>query len=123
MPISHVPYRPRSPTVGSAATTSLLRIVVPSVCSFQELMERLVQSDIGIEKFTSRIVLRQSSEKRIYSLSLIAAPRGGIGPDPVNHRHAISAKCRLTPGARCQASLRGTVGSTPAGWASRAISE
>ena len=68
----------------------LLRIVVPSVVSFQELMERLLQSDIGIEKFTSRIVLRQSSEKRIYSLSLIAAPRGGIGSYPVNHRHATS---------------------------------
>ena len=58
----------------------LLKIVVPSVVFFQELMERLLQSDIGIEKFTSRIVLRQPSGKRIYPLSLIAAPRGDMGP-------------------------------------------
>ena len=54
----------------------MLKIVVPSVRLFQELMERLLQSDIGIEKFTSRIVLRQSYGKRIYPVSLIAgAPR------------------------------------------------
>jgi DNA-binding Lrp family transcriptional regulator len=60
----------------------LLKIVVPSVVSFQTLMERLLQCDIGIEKFTSRIVLRQSSGKGIYPLGLIAAPRGDIGSDP-----------------------------------------
>ena len=32
----------------------LLKIVAPSVACFQELMERLLQDDIGIEKFTSR---------------------------------------------------------------------
>ncbi|HTR58563.1 MAG TPA: Lrp/AsnC family transcriptional regulator [Casimicrobiaceae bacterium] len=54
----------------------MLKIVVPSVRLFQELMERLLQSDIGIEKFTSRIVLRQSPGKRIYPVSVIAgAPR------------------------------------------------
>ncbi|VTU45193.1 Leucine-responsive regulatory protein (plasmid) [Variovorax sp. SRS16] len=68
----------------------LLNIVVPSVAFFQTLMESLLQSDIGIEKFTNRIVLRQSSSKRIYPLSLIAEPRGGIGSHPVNHRHETS---------------------------------
>ena len=38
-------------------------------------MERLLQDDIGIEKFQSRIVLRQSSGKRSYPLGLIATPR------------------------------------------------
>ena len=37
----------------------LLKIVAPGVAHFQELMERLLQDDIGIEKFTSRIVLRE----------------------------------------------------------------
>ena len=52
----------------------LLKIVAPSVARFQELMERLLQDDIGIEKFRSRIVLRQSSGKRSYPLGLIATP-------------------------------------------------
>lgn len=43
-------------------------------CPFPELMEGLLQDDVGIEKFTSRIVLRQSSGKRTYPLSLIASP-------------------------------------------------
>jgi DNA-binding Lrp family transcriptional regulator len=63
----------------------LLKIVVPSVVSFQSLMERLLQCDIGIEKFTSRIVLRQSAGRAIYPLNLITAPRGDIGSDPVAH--------------------------------------
>jgi DNA-binding Lrp family transcriptional regulator len=52
----------------------LLKIVAPSVARFQELMERLLQDDIGIEKFRSRIVLRQSSGKCLYPLDLIATP-------------------------------------------------
>jgi len=51
----------------------LLKIVAPSVAHFQELMERLLQDDVGIKKFSSRIVLRQSSGKRAYPLSLITA--------------------------------------------------
>lgn len=51
----------------------LLKIVTPGVAHFQELMERLLQEGIGIEKFTSRIVLRQSSGRRAYPLHLIAA--------------------------------------------------
>ena len=57
----------------------LLKIVVPGVAHFQGLMERLLQDDIGIEKFTSRIVLRESSGKRTYPLGLIAAARSMIG--------------------------------------------
>ena len=51
----------------------LLKIAAPSVAHFQQLMERLLENDIGIGKFTSRIVLRQSSGKRSYPLNLIAA--------------------------------------------------
>jgi DNA-binding Lrp family transcriptional regulator len=56
----------------------LLKIVAPSVARFQELMERLLQDDIGIEKFTSRIVLRQSSGRRSYPLDLIATQRNRV---------------------------------------------
>ena len=49
------------------------QIVTPSVGHFQELMERLLQEDVGIEKFTSRIVLRQPSGRRTFPLSLIVA--------------------------------------------------
>ena len=55
----------------------LLKIVAPSVAHFQELMERLLQDDVGIEKFTSRIVLRQRAGKRTHPLNLIAAARSG----------------------------------------------
>ena len=51
----------------------LLKIVVPNVGHFQVLMERLLQEDIGIDRFTSRIVLRQSSSRRTHPLHLIAA--------------------------------------------------
>ena len=53
----------------------LLKVVAPSVARFQELMERLLQDDIGIEKFNSRIVLRKPFDKRPYPLSLIAAAK------------------------------------------------
>ena len=53
----------------------LLKIVTPSIGRFQELMERLLREDVGIEQFQSRIVLRQSHGKRSYPLGLIAAPR------------------------------------------------
>jgi DNA-binding Lrp family transcriptional regulator len=56
----------------------LLKIVAPNVARFQELMERLLQDDIGIEKFTSRIVLRQSSGKRSYPLHLIATQQNRV---------------------------------------------
>jgi DNA-binding Lrp family transcriptional regulator len=56
----------------------LLKIVAPSVARFQELMDRLLLDDIGIEKFTSRIVLRQSSGRRSYPLDLIATRRNRV---------------------------------------------
>ncbi len=53
----------------------LLKVVAPSVARFQALMERLLQDDIGIEKFSSRIVLRQPYTRREYPLALIAPQR------------------------------------------------
>lgn len=49
----------------------LLKIVAPSVAHFQALMERLLEDDIGIEKFSSRIVLRQPLGQREYPLSVL----------------------------------------------------
>jgi len=50
----------------------LLKIVAPSIAYFQALMDRMLEDDIGIEKFASRIVLRQPLEQRGYPLSIIA---------------------------------------------------
>ncbi len=49
----------------------LLKIVAPSVAYFQALMERLLEDDIGIENYSSRIVLRQPLDQRGYPLSII----------------------------------------------------
>lgn len=48
----------------------LLKIVVPGIAYFQALMERLLDDDIGIGKFASRIVLRQPFEQRKYPLNI-----------------------------------------------------
>ncbi|HUE92286.1 Lrp/AsnC family transcriptional regulator [Pseudomonas sp.] len=53
----------------------LLKIVAPSIAYFQALMDRMLEDDIGIEKFASRIVLRQPLEQRGYPLSIIATGR------------------------------------------------
>jgi DNA-binding Lrp family transcriptional regulator len=53
----------------------LLKIVAPSISCFQGLMDRLLEDDIGIEKFASRIVLRQPLDQRGYPLSTIASGR------------------------------------------------
>lgn len=50
----------------------LLKIVAPSIAYFQALMDRMLEDDIGIEKFASRIVLRQPLEQGGYPLSIIA---------------------------------------------------
>ena len=50
----------------------LLKVVAPSVARFQGLMERLLDENIGIAKFKSRIVLRQPFGKRPDPLGLIA---------------------------------------------------
>ena len=55
----------------------LLKIVAPSVAHFQALMERMLDDNVGIERFASRIVLRQASGKRAYPLGLIAARDSG----------------------------------------------
>lgn len=49
----------------------LLKIVAPGVGHFQALMERMLEDDIGIERFASRIVLRQPLKRREYPLSTI----------------------------------------------------
>jgi DNA-binding Lrp family transcriptional regulator len=51
----------------------LLKIVAPSLGYFQELMEKMLKDSIGIERFASRIVLRQSLGRREYPLGIIAA--------------------------------------------------
>lgn len=51
----------------------LLKIVVPGIAYFQALMDRLLEDDIGIEKFASRIVLREPLDHRGYPLSIIAS--------------------------------------------------
>ena len=51
----------------------LVKVVAPSVARFQELMECLLNEDIGIAKFKSRIVLRQPFRNRPDPLGLIAA--------------------------------------------------
>ena len=58
----------------------LLKIVAPGIAHFQELMERLLQDDVGIEQFRSRIVLRQQAGRRIHPLGLIAAASSGNPP-------------------------------------------
>lgn len=49
----------------------LLKIVVPGIAYFQVLMERLLEDDIGIEKFSSRIVLRQPLDRRECPLKIL----------------------------------------------------
>jgi DNA-binding Lrp family transcriptional regulator len=49
----------------------LMKIVAPSIVHFQSLMERLLEDDIGIDKFSSRIVLRQPLDRREYPLSIL----------------------------------------------------
>ncbi|MBT0961615.1 Lrp/AsnC family transcriptional regulator [Denitromonas iodatirespirans] len=49
----------------------LLKIVAPSIAYFQALMDRLLEDDIGIVKFSSRIVLRQPIDRREYPLSIL----------------------------------------------------
>jgi DNA-binding Lrp family transcriptional regulator len=55
----------------------LLKIVVPGIAYFQALMERLLEDDIGIAKFASRIVLRQPFGRREYPLRLIMTGQPG----------------------------------------------
>lgn len=49
----------------------LLKIVAPGIGHFHALMEKMLDADIGIAKFASRIVLRQLIDRREYPLNLI----------------------------------------------------
>jgi DNA-binding Lrp family transcriptional regulator len=49
----------------------LLKIVAPNIAYFQALMERLLEDDIGIVKFSSRIVLRKLLDRREYPLRVL----------------------------------------------------
>ena len=53
----------------------LLKIVAPGINYFQELMEKMLKDDIGIERFASRIVLRQPLDRREYPLGIIATQK------------------------------------------------
>lgn len=53
----------------------LLKIVTKSVSLFQSLMEELLERDIGIKKFSSRIVLRKPIDKREYPINIIASKK------------------------------------------------
>lgn len=53
----------------------LLKIVAPGVGYFQALMEKMLGDDIGIERFASRIVLRQPLDRREYPLGIIATQK------------------------------------------------
>ena len=53
----------------------LLKIVAPGVGYFQALMDKMLEDDIGIERFASRIVLRQSLVRRGYPLGIIATQK------------------------------------------------
>ncbi|MBT2325926.1 Lrp/AsnC family transcriptional regulator [Variovorax paradoxus] len=53
----------------------LLKIVAPGVGYFQALMEKMLEDDIGIERFASRIVLRQSLDRRGFPLGIIATQK------------------------------------------------
>lgn len=53
----------------------LLKVIAPNIAYFQALMEQVLKDDIGIEKFSSRIVLRKPLEQRGYPLRIIATGR------------------------------------------------
>ena len=56
----------------------LLKIVTTSVAEFQRVMDQLLEMDIGIEKFSSRIVLRRPIEKKDNPIGMIATRNGRI---------------------------------------------
>ncbi|GAB3467631.1 Lrp/AsnC family transcriptional regulator [Massilia terrae] len=49
----------------------LLKIVAPGVAHFQALMDRLLDDELGISKFSSRIVLREPLAPRTVPLRVI----------------------------------------------------
>jgi DNA-binding Lrp family transcriptional regulator len=57
----------------------LLKIVAPTVAHFQALMEQLLDGQIGILKFSSRIVLRQPLQGRAAPLAAIISGKKSWG--------------------------------------------
>jgi len=53
----------------------LLKIVTPGVAHFQALMERLLDDELGIAKFSSRIVLREPLARRDVPIRVILAAK------------------------------------------------
>jgi DNA-binding Lrp family transcriptional regulator len=53
----------------------LLKIVASGVGYFQALMDKMLEEDIGIERFASRIVLRQPLNRCEYPLDIIATQK------------------------------------------------
>jgi DNA-binding Lrp family transcriptional regulator len=53
----------------------LLKITTRSVDAFGKIMDELIDKDIGIEKFSSRIVLRKPIDKSEYPIDLLAAKK------------------------------------------------
>lgn len=49
----------------------LLKIVTPGISYYQSFMEQLLKDDIGIQKYTNRVVLRQPLKRRDYPLNII----------------------------------------------------
>ena len=60
----------------------LLRIVTRSMSHFQGIMEGLLQADLGIEKFSSYVVLRVPFVKHELPLDRLF---GDADPEPVGH--------------------------------------
>ncbi|MNG32146.1 hypothetical protein D3C84_1180880 [compost metagenome] len=46
--------------------------MAPGIGYFQALMDKMLEDDVGIERFASRIVLRQPLNRREYPLGIIA---------------------------------------------------
>ena len=54
----------------------LVKIVVRSMAHFQSVMDGLLEADLGIEKFSSYVVLRVPFVKHEYPLPLLFGDRG-----------------------------------------------
>jgi DNA-binding Lrp family transcriptional regulator len=49
----------------------LLKVIAPSVMYFQSLMDTLIERNVGIQKFASRIVLRKPFDQRVEPIEAI----------------------------------------------------
>jgi len=65
----------------------LLRIVTRSVSHFQGIMDALLQADLGIEKFSSYIVLRVPFVKHELPLDRLFGEERGSAAMPMGQRH------------------------------------